>query len=48
MDYIEGDTLLDLVNHTGALAHALVQNYAEQLFDVLDYLHTRMPIVYSP
>ncbi len=45
MDYIEGDTLLDLVNHTGALAHALVQNYAEQLFDVLDYLHTRMPIV---
>ncbi len=47
MDYIEGNTLLDTVKEEGAQPQELVIEWAKQLCDVLQYLHTRKPpIIY--
>lgn len=47
MDYIEGNTLERLLNDEGAQPQEKVADWALQLCDVLDYLHTRRsPIIY--
>ena len=47
MDYIEGNTLEKLINENGAYPQEDVVNWAVQLCDVLQYLHTReKPIIY--
>ena len=47
MDYIEGETLMKLVSEKGAQREKKVIEWAKQLCDVLQYLHTRKPpIVY--
>lgn len=47
MDYIEGNTLERLVTEEGAQPQEKVVNWALQLCDVLDYLHTRpAPVIY--
>lgn len=47
MDYIEGNTLEELVNENGAYPQEDVVDWAVQLCDVLQYLHTRPnPIIY--
>lgn len=47
MDYIEGNTLEKLVNENGAYPQETVVDWAVQLCDVLQYLHTRpKPIIY--
>lgn len=47
MDYIEGKTLEKLINENGANPQEDVVNWAVQLCDVLQYLHTReKPIIY--
>ena len=44
MDYIEGQTLQEIVDQTpGFLPEAAVQRWAGQLCDVLDYLHRQQP-----
>jgi eukaryotic-like serine/threonine-protein kinase len=43
MDYIEGESLKEKVQREGTIAANLVVNWAEQLSDVLSYLHTRKP-----
>lgn len=47
MDYIEGRSLLDLLESRGRQPPDLVVEWAEQLCDVLAYLHSRRPpIIY--
>lgn len=47
MDYIEGNTLGDIILEKGVLSQEDVVDWAIQLCDVLDYLHTRRPpIIY--
>lgn len=47
MDYIDGVTLNDILKDSGAQTQENVVNWAIQLCDVLDYLHTRKPpIIY--
>lgn len=47
MDYIEGNTLERLLTEEGAQPQEKVADWALQLCDVLDYLHTRpAPIIY--
>lgn len=47
MDYIEGNTLEKLMNENGAYPQEQVVDWAVQLCDVLQYLHTRPnPIIY--
>lgn len=47
MDFIEGNTLEKVVQEKGAQSQEDVVNWAMQLCDVLDYLHTRKPpIIY--
>ena len=43
MDYIDGVTLQDILKENGAQSQENVVNWALQLCDVLDYLHTRKP-----
>ena len=45
MDFIEGQTLEDYLDHAGgsSLPMDQVLNWAKQLCDVLDYLHTHQP-----
>lgn len=45
MDYIEGNTLEKLLTEQGAQKQELVVEWAIQLCDVLEYLHTREPAV---
>lgn len=45
MDYIEGNTLLQAVKEHGAQPQDLVIEWAKQLCDVLNYLHTRKPAI---
>jgi serine/threonine-protein kinase len=45
MDYIEGEPLSKIVDEYGAQPQDLVIDWAKQLCDVLDYLHTRTPSV---
>lgn len=47
MDYIEGRSLADLLEEQGAQPAEKVLSWAEQLCDVLNYLHTQTPpIIY--
>ncbi|MDE7323280.1 MAG: serine/threonine protein kinase [Lachnospiraceae bacterium] len=47
MDYIEGNTLERLLAEEGAQPQEKVADWALQLCDVLDYLHTRpVPVIY--
>lgn len=47
MDYIEGHSLDKIVAENGAQPEGLVVEWAKQLCDVLEYLHTRTPpIIY--
>lgn len=47
MDYIEGNTLERLLAEEGAQPQEKVAEWALQLCDVLDYLHTRpVPVIY--
>ncbi len=47
MDYIEGNTLETLLAEEGAQPQERVADWALQLCDVLDYLHTRSaPVIY--
>lgn len=47
MDYIEGNTLERLLSEEGAQPQEQVADWALQLCDVLDYLHTRpSPVIY--
>ena len=47
MDYIEGNTLEKLLTEEGAQPQEKVADWALQLCDVLDYLHTRpTPVIY--
>lgn len=47
MDYIEGNSLLDLLEERGRQEQDQVVEWAKQLCDVLGYLHTRHPpIIY--
>ncbi len=47
MDYIEGETLANVLKTDGPQPQELVVEWALQLCDVLDYLHTRQPpIIY--
>ena len=47
MDYIEGNSLLDLLEERGRQEQNQVVEWAKQLCDVLGYLHTRHPpIIY--
>ena len=43
MDYIEGNSLLDLLEERGRQEQDQVVEWAKQLCDVLGYLHTRQP-----
>ncbi|HEX5733381.1 MAG TPA: protein kinase [Blastocatellia bacterium] len=44
MEFIPGDDLLDLMNSKGAgFPPGQVLNWADQLLDALDYMHTRQP-----
>ncbi len=45
MDYIEGESLDKVLNNYGAQPQEAVIEWAKQLSDVLDYLHTRNPPV---
>jgi serine/threonine-protein kinase len=46
MEYIEGHTLLDLLNRAGGtLPPAMVAEWGRQVCDVLEYLHQRTPPV---
>lgn len=47
MDYIEGKSLEKILEHNGAQDKATVIEWAKQLCEVLEYLHTRTPpIIY--
>lgn len=45
MDYIEGKPLNKRLEESGAQPEELVVEWAKQLCDVLDYLHTRQPAI---
>lgn len=45
MDYIEGEPLDRILDEYGAQPQELVIEWAKQLCDVLDYLHTRTPAI---
>jgi eukaryotic-like serine/threonine-protein kinase len=45
MDYIEGEPLSDIVDEYGAQPQEIVIEWAKQLCEVLDYLHTRNPAI---
>lgn len=45
MDYIEGNPLSKRLEETGAQPETYVVEWAKQLCDVLDYLHTREPAI---
>lgn len=45
MDYIEGEPLSKIIDEYGAQPQELVIDWAKQLCDVLDYLHTRTPSI---
>lgn len=45
LEYIEGQSLRDLVSHQGPLAEADVHHYALELSGILSYLHGRQPPV---
>ncbi|WML54919.1 serine/threonine-protein kinase [Neobacillus sp. PS3-12] len=45
MDYIEGEPLSKIIDEYGAQHQDLVIDWAKQLCDVLDYLHTRAPSI---
>lgn len=45
MDYIEGNSLKDLLDHNGAQAQEDVVEWGKQLCDVLGYLHSRTPAI---
>ena len=45
MDYIEGKPLSKSLEESGAQPEELVVEWAKQLCDVLDYLHTRTPAI---
>ncbi len=45
MDYIEGETLGSVLREQGAQSQELVIEWALQLCEVLDYLHTRVPAI---
>ena len=45
MDYIEGNTLKDIIEESGPAQEEKVIEWAIQLCDVLGYLHTRVPPV---
>lgn len=45
MDYIEGVTLKAILDEDGAQSQEDVVNWALQLCDVLEYLHTRQPAI---
>lgn len=45
MDYIEGETLAELLKAGGKVGEAQLIEWARQLCDVLDYLHSRQPPV---
>ncbi|MEG1551553.1 MAG: serine/threonine-protein kinase, partial [Oscillospiraceae bacterium] len=45
MDYIEGQPLDKVLDEYGAQPQDLVIDWAKQLCDVLDYLHTRKPAI---
>jgi serine/threonine-protein kinase len=41
MDFVEGDSLIDLISKEGTLSEAHVLNWALQLLDALTYCHSR-------
>ena len=43
MEYIPGEDLAEMLERRGAFPHNLVFVWANQLLQVLDYLHTRVP-----
>lgn len=45
MDYIEGNSLKDLLDHNGAQSQENVVEWGKQLCDVLGYLHSRTPAI---
>ena len=45
MDYVEGKTLARILEESGAQSQEEVTRWAEQLCDVLGYLHSRQPPV---
>ena len=45
MEYIEGRNLENLIKHTGAQDPVEAIRWGSQLCDVLQYLHTRIPII---
>jgi len=45
MDYIEGEPLSTILDGYGAQAQDVVIMWAQQLCEVLDYLHTRTPVI---
>ncbi|MDQ0285163.1 serine/threonine protein kinase [Desulfofundulus luciae] len=45
MDYIEGETLKAIVEKRGPIPEAEVLNWARQLCEILDYLHSQNPPV---
>lgn len=45
MDYIEGNDLGDIVNEFGAQPQEKVVEWGKQICDVLNYLHTRNPVI---
>ncbi|WP_462410828.1 serine/threonine protein kinase [Neobacillus sp. Marseille-QA0830] len=45
MDYIEGEPLSTILDEYGAQPQDLVIEWAKQLCEVLDYLHTRSPAI---
>ena len=47
MDYVEGRPLSDILTEEGTIEEDKVADYAIQLCDVLDYLHSQKPpIIY--
>lgn len=45
MEYIEGKTLMEVITEKGAQPESYVTEWAKQLCDVLEYLHTRKPAI---
>ena len=45
MDYIEGEPLSNVLDEYGAQPQDIVIDWAKQLCEVLDYLHTRKPSI---
>jgi len=45
MDYIEGETLAEILKAEGKIREPRLVEWAKQLCDVLDYLHSRQPPV---